>query len=466
MAAGAKKTGAVRPGELRVLTAEEYQELTPAEKGSYTKALRKLGKENEHLPASRRSKGGAGDMASSNGARKQAPTTTAIDDTDAKKSKPGVPYDAGGDEQGREPTAGDTEQLSTGGAIEPEALNGTAAIEEDGDSDIDAARRRKLAARGKRKQQVVSPSEDEGDYHVPVDGASGDKEADDDAEVDDDAPKTMTKSQKAKYSRTDSGAQMALNVRSKPIIIIDNFNDDNDDIDLVNAAHAQAREAVTSQVVAGSQVNNVVVGELVNGANRGAGQSAAAKKRIARLQNQATATGASATTLQVSGVQGTDSGADTGPGSHGAATVGVLPQAVHGAPVTSFALAVPMPAALNEAVASPNIVSGHATPLPPVTAPNTASSPSTLPAVTTPSNASAPSTPAIAAASAPPALSANPDDVGPLATDVTSASGAWPANTDVVLPDSRKGHMGTPVHVVSLKIRPVVTGHFISRIDL
>ncbi|KAI0039432.1 hypothetical protein FA95DRAFT_1654811 [Auriscalpium vulgare] len=172
--AKANAAGARRPGELRILTQEEYDELSPSQKGNYTKALRKQGIDNELLNTRTRHKAGnkgatdTGADTPSNAARKRAPTTTAIDDSAGKKRKAGsgaptVPVGGVPDA-----TASSAEDVALGSesesmAIEDGVTNAPVPppSDEDADSDVDYAARRAIVAKGKRKKVVSSSSEDD-----------------------------------------------------------------------------------------------------------------------------------------------------------------------------------------------------------------------------------------------------------------------------------------------------------------
>ncbi|KAI0038058.1 hypothetical protein FA95DRAFT_1613665 [Auriscalpium vulgare] len=234
-----------RPGELRILTQEEYDALTPAEKGSYTKALRKQGKENDAL---HNNKTGA------KGARKRAPTTTALDDNAGKKKRPDAPFSS----RGRH--GGDAETFDTapnnlpadGETNEYHRAAGEDAVHpDDEDSDDEGAERRAAVALGKRRQLPRQySSEDEDD--AQADAESGE----DENEWAEAAPKVFTKSQKAKYQSSlpkwkASGVEEALNVRGAVPVVVDNFNSDNDDIEVVNNTRNRAREQAAQPAASG-----------------------------------------------------------------------------------------------------------------------------------------------------------------------------------------------------------------------
>ncbi|KAI0039509.1 hypothetical protein FA95DRAFT_1612519 [Auriscalpium vulgare] len=266
---------AARPGEVRVLTQEEYDDLTPAEKGSYTKALRRLGKENDLMTAGKRRKTGKSvdeKTAVVKSTRKRAATATAIDNSAGKKVKqgPGAAADLASEDRGVTDTADETAlgSVSEQGTMEHVVVNAPAPSDEDTDSDLEDAKRRVLAAKGKRKQGVVTSSEEESSNVADDD----EEEHDDDEEEEDGAQKTFTKAQMAKYLSTQpKWKQGDDNIVGSdlPPAVIESFNDDNDDIDLVNDARARVR-AMANEAAATStgQVTAVISsnGQQVAGA--------------------------------------------------------------------------------------------------------------------------------------------------------------------------------------------------------
>ncbi|KAI0039174.1 hypothetical protein FA95DRAFT_1612786 [Auriscalpium vulgare] len=423
MATGTRaKTGAAasRPGELRILTQEEYDALAPAQKGSYTKALRKSGKENEALHK----------ISTTQSVRKRAPTTTAIDDTAGKKKRhaPAQPADS-------ESSHGDASENATMLLLDNGLAQMQVGTEDDGvatpleyeeDSDPEAVQRRAKAARGKKKQ-VLSEDEDEYEAERMGDAQNDEEDESTEGEVEDDSAieKTFTKSQRAKYNSTlpkwkGSGAEKALNVNVNTVVV-DDFNSDNDDIDRVD----EARERLRAQAAQAAQVAEPAVPLATAGGSAAvpagvqepsAADTVAGARAAQRSHGQGHGARASPTAPRVAVATASASAPQYG-GSQGHRTTAPRTTASQGCRANTAVVATP--AVVATAVDNPAAVAT---------------------AVDNPAAVAHPAAIANPAIVALPAVVAHPAAAA-TATIGAPAGNAWPANTDVVAPTGKQGHM-------------------------
>ncbi|KAI0048604.1 hypothetical protein FA95DRAFT_1605109 [Auriscalpium vulgare] len=491
MTAGTRLKGnapVARPAELRILTQEEYDELSPSQKGNYTKALRKQGIDNELLNTRTRHKAGnkgatdTGADTPSNAARKRAPTTTAIDDSAGKKRKAGsgaptVPVGGVPDA-----TASSAEDVALGSesesmAIEDGVTNAPVPppSDEESDSDVEGAQRRALAAKGKRKQTVQSSSEDErGEASEDERGEARQEDQDgedeeEDEEAEESAQKSFSKSQTAKYANSrpkwkQTGADKALNARRDIPLIVDNYDDDNDDVDVIN--EARAREAARKVAATPTRQSTPAARQARKPAARPANKRAQAKAK-----GTSTAAVSIAATTVVSTHPAASSApavsnaptavVSTHPAASSAPAVSITPTAVSIAP-TAVSIAPTAVVSTHPAASSAPAVS-NAHPAVVITHPAASSAPAPPPARPAVSIAPTavvsthPAASSVHAVSNGPALVANTlhtADVPPAAHALPGAptiaaaaapthadpAGAWPADTELVAPTGKQSH--------------------------